>query len=433
MATKWKNIIETGKRLLKQQWQVLVSVMLAGCGIFVFYILIAYRTYYPTEKILYFGILGNILLGSGTAYLLEKGLNRKYQNWIPKGDAYYQEWRAEMKKMEHLLQVIGILAFAAAGIFFVLQSKFREYWSWYYNYAAGYVMLFTALIQYMVWQFVRRRFDEKKREVLMGKLEEINQKRIAEALESEKKSLAKVSRSDQLRIDLITNVSHDLKTPLTSMVGYIELIKKEELSDLVRDNVDVLSERAEKLKEMINSLFSLAKASSGNIELHPEKFELNRLVEQIFADMHDHVKESELQFVKQLTEENTEIISDNMYFYRICQNLIENALKYSPEGSEVQIELAPNEAFTCISIQDEGIGIREEEQGLVFERFYRSRDVKKEPGMGIGLYLAREIISRQGGYIEARSEYAKGTCFCIYLPNFSLDTAGMCFGTFFFC
>ena len=280
MATKWKNIIETGKRLLKQQWQVLVSVMLAGCGIFTFYILIAYRTYYPTEKILYFGILGNILLGSGTAYLLEKGLNRKYQNWIPKEDVYYREWRAEMKKMEHLLQVIGILAFAAAGIFFVLQSKFREYWSWYYNYAAGYMMLFTALLQYMVWQFVRRRFDEKKREVLMGKLEEINQKRIAEALENEKKSLAKVSRSDQLRIDLITNVSHDLKTPLTSMVGYIELIKKEELSDLVRDYVDVLSERAEKLKEMINSLFSLAKASSGNIELHPEKFELNRLADQ---------------------------------------------------------------------------------------------------------------------------------------------------------
>ena len=93
------------------------------------------------------------------------------------------------------------------------------------------------------------------------------------------------------------------------MVGYIELIKKEELSDLVRDYVDVLSERAEKLKEMINSLFSLAKASSGNIELHPEKFELNRLVEQIFADMHDHVKESELAVRKNsLTEENTEII-----------------------------------------------------------------------------------------------------------------------------
>ena len=172
----------------------------------------------------------------------------------------------------------------------------------------------------------------------MGKLEEINQKRIAEALEIEKQSLAQVSRSDQLRIDLITNVSHDLKTPLTSMVGYIELIKKEELSDLVRDYVDVLSERAEKLKEMINSLFSLAKASSGNIELHPEKFELNRLVDQIFADMEDRIKESELQFVKLFTEENTELVSDNMYFYRICQNLIENALKYSAKGTRVFVK-----------------------------------------------------------------------------------------------
>ena len=80
-----------------------------------------------------------------------------------------------MKKMEHLLQVIGILAFAAASIFFVLQSKFREYWSWYYNYAAGYVMLFTALIQYMVWQLCADGLDEKRREMLMGKLEEINQ------------------------------------------------------------------------------------------------------------------------------------------------------------------------------------------------------------------------------------------------------------------
>ncbi len=94
--------------------------------------------------------------------------------------------------------------------------------------------------------------------------------------------------------------------------------------------MDVLSERAEKLKEMINSLFSsVAKASSGNIELHPEKFELNRLVEQIFADMDDHVKESELQFVKQLTEENTESFLIICIFNRICQNLIENALKYS--------------------------------------------------------------------------------------------------------
>ena len=97
--------------------------------------------------------------------------------------------------------------------------------------------------------------------------------------------------------------------------------------------MDVISERAEKLKEMVNSLFSLAKASSGNVELHPEKFEVNRMIEQIFADMDDQIKNSGLEFVTRLTEESTETVSDNSYFYRICQNLLENALKYSAKGT----------------------------------------------------------------------------------------------------
>ena len=134
-----------------------------------------------------------------------------------------------------------------------------------------------------------RRFWQKKLDFIIDHLEEMTEQRISEALEIERKSLEKVSRSDQLRVDLITNVSHDLKTPLTSMVGYIELIKKEELSDVVKDYIDIISERAEKLKEMINSLFSLAKASSGNVELHVERFEVNRLIGQIFADLDDRI------------------------------------------------------------------------------------------------------------------------------------------------
>lgn len=400
MATKWKNMIELGKRLLKQHWKILASVMLAGGGIFAFYILIFYRSYYPTETILYLGILVNILLGSGTAYLFGWGLNRKYQNWVPKEDAYYQEWKSEMKKLEHLLQLIGILAFTAAGMFFIFQSKFQEVWGWYYNYAAGYVMIFTVLIQYMLWQSVRRRFEEKKRDVWMGKLEEINQKRIAEALEIEKQSLAQVSRSDQLRIDLITNVSHDLKTPLTSMVGYIELIKKEELSDLVRDYVDVLSERAEKLKEMINSLFSLAKASSGNMELHPEKFELNRLVDQIFADMEDRIRESQLQFVKLLTEENTELVSDNMYFYRICQNLIENALKYSAKGTRVFVKTFRKEERLCLEITNTAGYPMDFTKEDIIERFSRGDQARSSEGNGLGLAIVSTYVKALGGEFD---------------------------------
>ena len=143
-------------------------------------------------------------------------------------------------------------------------------------------------------------------------MEEISRAHLQNALEIERKSMEKVSRSDQLRMDLITNVSHDLKTPLTSMVGYLELVKREELSDTVKDYIDVIVDKTDKLKEMINSLFSLAKVSSGNIELHIETFSFNRLIEQIMSDMKDRIDESELSFVEKLTEESTEIVSDNM-------------------------------------------------------------------------------------------------------------------------
>ena len=88
-----------------------------------------------------------------------------------------------------------------------------------------------------------------------------------------------------MKVDLISNVSHDLKTPLTSIVGYLELMKKEELDDVVSDYVEVISQKSQKLKEMIDSLFDLAKTSSGNVELKMEVLELNRLVEQVEADM----------------------------------------------------------------------------------------------------------------------------------------------------
>ena len=152
------------------------------------------------------------------------------------------------------------------------------------------------------------------------------------------KDIEKKEEIDEMRKEFISNVSHDLKTPLTSMVGYIELLKKEELSPVCQDYVNVISSRAEKLKEMIESLFSLAKASSGNIELHKEVIDMNRLIEQIFADMEDKIYKSGLTFVKQLSGEDTRLVTDNAHMYRICQNLIENALKYSAKGTRVFVK-----------------------------------------------------------------------------------------------
>ena len=292
-------------------------------------------------------------------------------------------------------------------------------------------MMLTVLIQFIIAQILLKKFWARRLDQMMARMEEMNQKRIAEALEIEKKSLEKVSRSDQLRVDLITNVSHDLKTPLTSMVGYLELIKKEELSEMVRDYVEVISARAEKLGEMINSLFNLAKASSGNVEFHKENFEMNRLLEQIFADMQDRIKESGLTFVKQYTKESTALFSDNTYYYRICQNLIENTLKYAARGTRVfvktrivgaQGETAENpQAATeitsetekdrtgemtkrkiCVEITNTSAYPMNFEADEIVERFARGDKNRSSEGNGLGLAIVSTYAKALGGEFDIK-------------------------------
>ena len=312
-------------------------------GMIGFGIMMVYRHFYSTLKIYSFGIMCNLCIGIGISLLLKQYLSSRYQNWSSEEGHDYEKWgTAKRESLKRMYQAGGAWFLAAAGYMCFLIEINGTFWNHDEGYGTGYIMIITILIQLLICQNVIETFWHKELDSVMEyaakNMEKIQQIRLQEALEIEKKSLEKVSRSDQLRVDLITNVSHDLKTPLTSIVGYIELIKKEELSDVVQDYVDVISSRTEKLGEMINSLFSLAKASSGNVELHKEKFEVNRLIEQIFADMDDRIEESGLKFIPLLTEENTEIYSDNMYFYRICQNLIENALKYSAKGTRVFVK-----------------------------------------------------------------------------------------------
>lgn len=341
MDTKWKNTVEDVYNIYSKIH--MLGLFMTVMGMIGFGIMMVYRHFYSTLKIYSFGIMCNLCIGIGISLLLKQYLSSRYQNWSSEEGHDYEKWgTAKRESLKRMYQAGGAWFLAAAGYMCFLIEINGTFWNHDEGYGTGYIMIITILVQLLICQNVIETFWHKELDSVMEyaakNMEKIQQIRLQEALEIEKKSLEKVSRSDQLRVDLITNVSHDLKTPLTSIVGYIELIKKEELSDVVQDYVDVISSRTEKLGEMINSLFSLAKASSGNVELHKEKFEVNRLIEQIFADMDDRIEESGLKFIPLLTEENTEIYSDNMYFYRICQNLIENALKYSAKGTRVFVK-----------------------------------------------------------------------------------------------
>lgn len=410
MATRWKNIIKKTKGFLKGYWKEIVGVVLTGFGLVFFYGMIRFRRYHPTEEALLLGLLGNSLLGLGVFLWLRTGIRWKYRNWIPKDQGFYVEWRKQWKEQHKKLLEAEIAALFLAYCFFSYNMHMCQngiFYGQYSNYASEYMLFVSVFLQFGVFRNLFHHFMREKLDLFMECMTEINRKNLDHALEIERSSLEKVSRSDQLKVDLITNVSHDLKTPLTSMVGYIELMKKEELSEVVRDYVEVISDKAQRLKEMIESLFSLAKVSSGNIELHMESITLNRLMEQLFADMEDRIKSSGLQFVKQFTKEDTSLLTDNMHLYRICQNLIENALKYSAKGTRVFVKTFVNKENEqngrenlCLEITNTAGYLMDFDKEDIVERFARGDKARSSEGNGLGLAIVSTYTSALGGEFD---------------------------------
>ena len=432
MATKWKNTDDKSKwEAIKERNQDVVTLVggaLLLTGLFFVATLIVLRDELGDESGTVVGVLGNLSLAAGSVMIVDMIMKNRYGDWMPEGEERYREWKETVRKMNRRDWKIGGAAFILAGIYLGIMILGYGY---YYSAVSGYMLVITVLVQFLVYEWRIRRFWQKKLDAVTAKTEEekeeLIRQRIEEAREIERESLEKVSRSDQLRIDLITNVSHDLKTPLTSMVGYIELMKKEELSDVMRDYVDVLSERAEKLKEMISSLFSLAKASSGNVELKMESFEMNRLIDQIFADMDDRIRESGLEFVTRKTEESTELVSDNMYCYRICQNLLENTLKYSAKGTRVFVKTSVKSGEgasdgsrkgrrICLEITNTSGYLMDFTEEDIVERFARGDRARSSEGNGLGLAIVSTYTKALGGEFDIRIDCDQFRA-CVELPE----------------
>ena len=406
MDTRWKNMTDGIYLFIQKKWISIPGLILMFFGAVGFWIMITYRRMYDTKTVLAFGALLNICVGVGIILLLKQYLKKKYQECSQEKEWGYEKWKSsEADSFKRLNRAFAVCALAA--VWYLYNLVYGYSFGWLYNYATGYVVVITVLVQFLAARKIVAQFWCGKLDGVMDQMDRKLEERLEEALEIERKSLEKVSRSDQLRVDLITNVSHDLKTPLTSMVGYLELIKKEELSDVVRDYIDVISARTDKLKEMINSLFSLAKASSGNVELQKENFEVNRLIEQIFADMDDQIKESELKFVVQLAKESTMIYSDNTYFYRICQNLVENVLKYSAKGTRVFVKTclkgdSQEKRNLCIEITNTAGYLMDFTKEDIVERFARGDQSRTSEGNGLGLAIVSTYAKALGGEFDIR-------------------------------
>lgn len=405
MVTRWKNITEHVHGLDREKKKAVLGAVFCAGGVFILVgiwkAVFERGIYMMTGEVWMWGVPANLLLGFGLYLLLPAVLRRMYRDWNPADDSFYEDWKKRWRKQQQVLLLVLTLALIFAYVSFNYQ---RNGYYYAYNLALGYLLFATVLVQYGVIQVCVISFMRSRLNLLMDCMTKISRERLAAAVELEKESIEKAARSERLKVDLISNVSHDLKTPLTSMVGYLELMKKEELGDTARDYVDVISDKAEKLKVMIESLFSLAKASSGNIQLSLERISLNKLIEQLFADMEDRIEKSELHFVTSLTDEDTHLMTDNLHMYRICQNLVENALKYSAKGTRVFVKTfvkrTEAEERICLEITNTAGYFMDFDKEDIVERFARGDKARSSEGNGLGLAIVSTYAGALGGAFD---------------------------------
>ncbi|TEB07672.1 Alkaline phosphatase synthesis sensor protein PhoR [Pelotomaculum schinkii] len=211
-------------------------------------------------------------------------------------------------------------------------------------------------------------------------------------------AVAEKIKSERMKIDLITNVSHDLKTPLTSIISYVELLNREEgLPEQASDYVKILSQKSERLKNIIQDLFDLSKANSENITLDMEQLDLARLIKQTLADMEESINGSGLTFRLNIPDGPVYIVSDGKKLYRVWENLITNALKYSLSGTRVYIDLTADGESAWAAIKNTANYEMSFSADEILQRFARGDASRTSEGSGLGLPIAQSFTQICGG------------------------------------
>jgi signal transduction histidine kinase len=205
-------------------------------------------------------------------------------------------------------------------------------------------------------------------------------------------------KSENIKTALITNVSHDLKTPLTSIISYVDLLSREEgLSDTARDYVNVLAGKADRLNHMVSDLFDLSKSISGNIPLEMDVLDLRTLLEQTLADMKDRIEASGLTVKANLGEKPVPVFSDGKKLYRVFQNLIDNGLKYGLAGSRLFIDLTAGERMAEVAVKNTAAYEMDFTPEEILQRFTRGDKARSGEGSGLGLSIAESFTQSCGG------------------------------------
>lgn len=234
-------------------------------------------------------------------------------------------------------------------------------------------------------------------------------------LTSSKLSEHKINLEKEKIKELVSDISHQTKTPLTNINLYSQLLLEQNLDDESKYLANEIHKQTQKLNFLIQSLVKTSRLEAGTFQLIPQKNSFDVLITKSIEQMK---KKSEIKNIKiNYSETNVKAVFDMKWTSEALCNVLDNAIKYSNKNSIINVSVKDYEMFADIIVEDNGIGISENEIEKIFGRFYRGTNVLEDEGIGIGLYLAREIIEKQNGYIYVESVINRGSVFKICIPK----------------
>lgn len=222
---------------------------------------------------------------------------------------------------------------------------------------------------------------------------------------------------EQRKDDFLSIASHELKTPLTTVIGYMQMIKRlmpENASEKFKTVVNKTGTYVDRLNQLLSELLDVSRIQTGNIELHKDSFDFDKMIYDAVEGIQTAIPNHQITL-----KGKTELMfnGDESHLIQVVNNLISNAIKYSPDSNQVEVYISKVSNFIKVSIKDHGMGIKEEELKKIFQRFYRVGEIQKNyPGMGIGLYICDQIIKNHGGTLWAESKPGLGSVFSFTLP-----------------
>ena len=211
-------------------------------------------------------------------------------------------------------------------------------------------------------------------------------------------------KSEKMKAELITNVSHDIKTPLTSIINYVDLLKKEDIAnEKANEYINILDNKSQRLKKLTEDLIEASKVSTGNVSLNLEKINIVELIKQAIGEFEDKFQNKNLQIIVNCNENEININADSRYMYRIVENLFSNIYKYALENSRVYIDISivdgTNVVIEMKNISKDKLNISADE---LMQRFVRGDRSRNTEGSGLGISIAQNLTELQNGIFELK-------------------------------